>query len=110
MTCKQASYSPGLSSVESQKSCPGTQTRSWDELPSMSLGISKTLPLICVLANQPVTELLLKISPRDPQDRLGSKKQSRAAPCEPISDLVTSYSGMAVDPKEAHHMLVRDII
>ena len=110
MTCKQASYSPGLSSVKSQKSCPGTHTRSWDEFSSLSLGISKTLQLSSVLANQPVTELS-QISPKDPQDRLGSKKpQSRAAPCKPISDLVASYSGMAGDPKEAHHMPVRDII
>ena len=111
MTREQASYSPGLSSVESQKFCPGTQTRSRDELLSLSLGISKTLPLSSVLANQPVTELLLQNSPRDSQDRLGSKEpHNRAAPCKPISNFITSYSSMAGDLKEAQYMLVRDII
>ena len=100
MTCEQASYSPGLSSVESQKFCPGTQTRSRDELTSLSLGISKTSSLSSV-----------QISPRDSQDRLGSKEpHNRADPHEPISDFITSYSGMAGDPKEAHYMPVRDII
>ena len=100
MTREQASYSPGLSSVESQKFCPGTQTRSRDELPSLSLGISKTLPLSSVLVDQPATEPLLQI---------GSKKpRNRAAPREPISNFITSYSSMAGDPKEAHDMPVRD--
>ena len=62
MTREQAIYSPGLSSVESQKFCPGTQIRSRDELPSLSLGISKTLPLSSALVDQPATEPLLQIT------------------------------------------------
>jgi len=41
MTHEQASYSPGLNSIEGQKFCPCTETRSRDKLPSLSLGISK---------------------------------------------------------------------
>ena len=53
MTRKQASYSPGLNSIKGKKFCPGTQTVSRDKLPSLSLGISKTLPLSPVLVDQP---------------------------------------------------------
>jgi len=61
------------------------------------------LPLSSVLVDQPATEPLLQISPSDSQDRLGSKEpHNRAAPREPISDFITSYSGMARDPKEEH--------
>jgi hypothetical protein len=60
MTREQASYSPGLNSIKGQKFCPGTQTRSRDKFPSLSLGISKALPLSPVLVDQPATELLLQ--------------------------------------------------
>ena len=111
MTREQASYSPGLNSIEGQKFCPGIQTRSRDKLPSLSLGISKNLPLSPVLVDQPATEPLLQIPPGDTQGRLGAEKpQSRATPCELICDFIASYSGMARDPKEAHRKPVRDII
>ena len=58
MTREQASYSPGLNSIESKKFYPGTQTRSRDKLPILSLGISKALPLSPVLVDQPATEPL----------------------------------------------------
>jgi len=93
MTRKQASYSPGLNPIKGQKFCPGTQTGSRDELSSLSLGITKTSPLSPVLVDQPATEPLLQISPRDTQGRLGSKKpQSRATPREPIGDFKDQYT------------------
>jgi hypothetical protein len=111
MIREQTIYSPGLNSIKGQKFCPGTQTRSRDKLPSLSLGIPKTLSLSPVLVDQPATEPLLQISPGDTQGWLRSKKpQSRATPREPIGDFIASYSGIAGDPKEAHRMPIRDII
>jgi len=74
MTRKNASYSPGLNPVKGQKFCPGTQTGSRGELSRLSLGITKTSPLSPTLVDQPATEHLLQISPRDTQGRLGSKE------------------------------------
>ena len=87
---KKAIYSPGLNPIKGQKFCPGTQTGYRDELPSLSLGITKVSPLSLMLVDQPATEPVLQVSPRDTQGRLGSKKpQSRAAPREPIGDFIT---------------------
>ena len=61
MTRKQASYSPGLKPIKGHEFRPGTQTRSRDKLSSLSLGITKTLPLSPVLVDQPATEPLLQI-------------------------------------------------
>ena len=74
MSLKQANYSPGLNPIKGQEFCPGTQTRSRDKLSSLSLGITKTLPLSPVLVDQPATEPVLQISPGDTQGRLRSKK------------------------------------
>ena len=106
MTRKQASYSPGLNPIKGQKFCPGTQTGSRDELSRLSLGITKTSPLSPMLVDQPATEPLLQISPRDTQGRLGSKKpQSRAAPCEPIGDFIALYSSQQLYcTRKMYHM------
>ena len=107
MTHKQASYSPGLNPIKGQKFCPGTQTGSRDELSSLSLGITKTSPLSPVPVDQPATEPLLQISPTDTQGWLRSKKpQSRAAPREPISDFIASYSGVFLYVAEAAERLL----
>ena len=122
MTRKQASYSPGLNRIKGQEFCPGTQTGSRDKLSSLSLGITKTLPLSPVLVDQPATEPLLQISPPatepllqispgDTLGRLSSKKpQSRATPRESVGDFIASYSGMSGDLKKAHHMPARDVV
>jgi len=91
MTCKQAIYSPGLKPIKGHEFRPGTQTRSRDKLLSLSLGITKTLPLGPLLVIQPATEPFLQILPRDTQGRLRSKKPlSIATPCESIGDFITS--------------------
>jgi len=59
MTRKEASYSPGLSPIKGQKFCPGTQTGSRDESLSLSLGITKTMPLNPMLVDQPAAESFL---------------------------------------------------
>ena len=64
-----------------------------------------------MLVNYPTTEPFPYISSRDSQAQLRSKKsQSRATPCEFISDLIASYSGMSRDPIKPNHMSSRDII
>ena len=60
MTCEQASYSPRLKLIKGHEFRPGTQTRSRDKLSSLSLGITKTLPLGPVLVTQPATETFLQ--------------------------------------------------
>ena len=74
MACDQASYSRGLKPIKGHECHPGTQTRSRDKLSSLSVGITKTLPLGPVLVNQPATEPFLQILPRDTQGRLRSKE------------------------------------
>ena len=111
MAHEEAYNGSGLNPVEVHKFCPGTQTRSRDELSCLPLGVTKALPLGPVLVSQPATEPFLQIAPRDPQGRLRSMKpQSRATPRELIGDFIASYSSMSRHPKEAHHMLDRDII
>ena len=70
MTRKQASYNPGLNPIKGQEFCPGTQIRSRDKLSSLSLGITKTLPLSPVLVDQPATEPFLQISPGGTQGNI----------------------------------------
>jgi len=89
MTCEQACYSPGLKPIKGHEFRPGTQTKSRDKFSSLSLGITKTLPLGPVLVTQPATEPFLQILPRDTQGRLRSKKPlSRATPRESIGDFI----------------------
>ena len=89
MTCEQACYSPGLKPIKGHEFRPGTQTKSRDKFSSLSLGITKTMPLGPVLVTQPATEPFLQILPRDTQGRLRSKKPlSRATPRESIGDFI----------------------
>jgi len=59
VTCKEACNSPELNPVQGHKFCPGTQTRSRDELSCLPLGVTKALPLGPVLVGQPATEPFL---------------------------------------------------
>ena len=87
MTCEQAGYNPGLKPIKGHEFRPGTQTRSRDKLSSLSLGITKTLPLGPVLVTQPGTEPSLQILPGDNQGRLRSKEPlGRAIPRESIGN------------------------
>jgi len=49
MTCKEASYNPGLNPNTGHKFCSGTQTRSRDKLLNLPLDITKNSPLGPVL-------------------------------------------------------------
>jgi len=62
MTHKKASYSPGLNPIKGKKFSPGTQTRPRDKLSSLSLGVTKTLPLSPMLVDQPVAEPLVSLA------------------------------------------------
>ena len=71
---RPAGYNPGLKPIKGHEFRLGTQTRSQDKLSSLSLGITRTLPLGPVLVTQPATEPSLQILPRDTQGRLRSKE------------------------------------
>ena len=59
VTRKKTYNGPGLNPVEGRKFCPGTQTRSRDELSCLPLGVTESSPLGPMLVGQPVTESLL---------------------------------------------------
>ena len=59
MTRKKAIYNPRLNPVKGKKFSPGTQTRSRYKLLSLSLGVTKTSPLIPMLVDQPAAEPVL---------------------------------------------------
>jgi len=52
---EEAYNSPGLNPIEGHKFCPGTKTRTRDELSCLPLGVAKASPLGPVLVGQPAT-------------------------------------------------------
>jgi len=58
VTRKKANNSSGLNLVEGHKFCPGTQTRSGDDV-SWFLGVTEALPFGPVVVGEPATKPLL---------------------------------------------------
>jgi hypothetical protein len=51
------------------------------------------------------------VLPGDPQKGLRpSESLTRTTPCEPVSDFISSYSGVTRDPKQSQDMPGGDII
>jgi hypothetical protein len=108
---EKSRHSPGLSPIKGQKFLLGYQTGPGDELLSLSWDVAKATSSGTVLVKQPATESFLNFSPRDTQGRLRSKKShNRAAPREPIGDLISTYSSVSRDPKEPYYIPGRDVI
>ena len=85
MSGKQANNHPGLRSIKGQQLGPNGNTRARDQLSSLSLSASKSLPQYQMLFIQPALNFLLYTLPWDSQGRLRSDKLVNGTPpCELI--------------------------
>jgi hypothetical protein len=80
MSGKQANNHPGLHRIKGQQSDPNGNTRVRDQLSSLSLSASKSLPQYQMLFMQPALNFLLYTLPRDSQGQLRSYKMVTGTP------------------------------
>jgi hypothetical protein len=111
MSGKKANNHPGLRPIKGQQPSLSGTARAQDQLSSLSLSASKSLPQYQVLFIQPTLNLLLYTVPRDSQGRLRSNKiVNGTPPFELIGNFISTYSRMSGDPKESHRVIGGDII
>jgi hypothetical protein len=98
MSGKKANNHPGLRPVKGQQPGLSSNTRARNQLSSLSLSASKTLPQCHVLFVQSALNFLLYILPQDPQGRLRSNKIVNGTfPCELFGNFISTYSRTSGD-------------